>query len=112
MCGVRRESTYGARGAAQNWGGYYRDVHREMRFTQGMASSRVFFRKSWKVRFVIHGDDVAALGSDEAVDWYRKGIQARASTKVKGRARTQEGWREGDEGAQQGRDLDGRRHVV
>eukprot|EP00969_Alexandrium_andersonii_P129552 5726123-Alexandrium_andersonii.AAC.1 len=56
-----------------------------MGFTQGRASTRVFFRKAWKVWVVVHGDDFAALGSDEALGWYRKGTQARVSTKVKGR---------------------------
>eukprot|EP00969_Alexandrium_andersonii_P133793 5917110-Alexandrium_andersonii.AAC.1 len=48
MCGVLRKSMYGARDAAQNWEECYRDVHREMGFTQGRASTCVFFHKAWR----------------------------------------------------------------
>eukprot|EP00969_Alexandrium_andersonii_P335002 14805068-Alexandrium_andersonii.AAC.1 len=76
---------YGTRDAAQNWEECYRGVRRDMGFTQGRAPTCVFFHKAWKVWVVIHGDDFTALGSDEALDWYRKGIQARVSPKVQGR---------------------------
>ena len=34
---------------------------------------------------VIHGDGFTALGRDRDLDWYRRGIQERFKTKVKGR---------------------------
>eukprot|EP00969_Alexandrium_andersonii_P197372 8719721-Alexandrium_andersonii.AAC.1 len=52
---------------------------------RGRASTCVFFHNAWKVWVVIHGDDFAALGTDEALGWYMNGIQARVPTKVKGR---------------------------
>eukprot|EP00969_Alexandrium_andersonii_P184420 8147606-Alexandrium_andersonii.AAC.1 len=76
---------YGTRDAAQNREECYRAVHKDMGFAQGRASTCVFFHKAWKVWVVIHGDGFTALGTAEALGWYRKGIQARMSTKVKGR---------------------------
>ena len=34
---------------------------------------------------VIHGDAFTALGHEESLNWYRKGIEGQMSTKVKGR---------------------------
>eukprot|EP00969_Alexandrium_andersonii_P201485 8902962-Alexandrium_andersonii.AAC.1 len=56
-----------------------------MGFLQGRISTCVFFHKGWRLWVMIHGDAFTALGTDEALDWYRKGIQARMPTKVKGR---------------------------
>eukprot|EP00969_Alexandrium_andersonii_P317099 14008961-Alexandrium_andersonii.AAC.1 len=72
---------YGTRGAAQNGETCYRSAHLDMGFQAGKASTCVFYRPTRNVRVVIHGDDFTALGRDADLDWYRRGIQDRHTTK-------------------------------
>ena len=75
MCGKLLKSIYGTRDAAQNWEEKYKEVHLEMGFKQGMASSCVFYHEKRKLRTVIHGDDFTTLGYDADLDWYREQVK-------------------------------------
>ena len=85
MCGKLEKSMYGTRDATQNWEACYTQAHKDMGFTVGKASTCVFWHPEKNVRVVVHGDDFTALGWSTDLDWYRKGIQDRMETQVKGR---------------------------
>ena len=85
MVGKLIKSMYGTRDAAQNWEEHYSNVHLEIGFQQGLSSTCVFRHRERNVTVVIHGDDFTALGKEKDLDWYRKLIKDRLSTKVKGR---------------------------
>ena len=84
-CGKLNKSMYGTRDAAQNWEEHYSNAHLEIGFKQGLASTCVFRHEEKNITVVIHGDDFTALGKEKDLDWYRKMIMERMSTKVKGR---------------------------
>ena len=54
-------------------------------FEQGLSSPYSFFHKAWGVSVVVHGDDFTALGTDEALDKYEKGLATHFELKIKGR---------------------------
>ena len=76
---------YGTRDAGEIWEACYTDALIAMGFTQGLASSCCFDHAKWGVSVVVHGDDFTALGTDEGLDHYEKGMQAAFEVKPKGR---------------------------
>ena len=71
-CGRLNKSMYGTRDAAQNWEEHYSNVHLEIGFTQGLASTCVFKHEERNTTVVNHGDDCTAPGKEKDLDWYRK----------------------------------------
>lgn len=76
---------YGTRDAGMLWEETYRLALEQCRFVTGAANPCMFHHPKWNIQVVVHGDDFTALGTDEAIDWYTKQLEAVFETKVRGR---------------------------
>ena len=47
----------------------------------------MFHHPKWNIQVVVHGDDFTALGTDEAIDWYTKQLEAVFEIHIRGRLR-------------------------
>ena len=63
----------------------YRVVLEQAGFVTGQANPCLFSHPTRHVEVVVHGDDFTALGTDEALDWYTKVLEAAFEIKVRGR---------------------------
>ena len=55
-------------------------------FVTGAANPCLFFHPEKNIEVVVvHGDDVTALGTDEAIDWHTEQLKASFEIKVRGR---------------------------
>ena len=76
---------YGTRDAGASWESCYVDCLVGMGLVQGLGYPCCFEHPQWKVSVVVHGDDFSALGTDEALDKYKKGLQKSVECKMRGR---------------------------
>ena len=76
---------YGTRDAGMIWEETYRVVLEQAGFVTGQANPCLFSHPTRHVEVVVHGDDFTALGTDEALDWYTKVLEAAFQIKVRGR---------------------------
>ena len=56
-----------------------------MGFIQGRASPCCFWHPVWKIRVVVHGDDLTALGTPSMLDLYEAALQKSFEVKIRGR---------------------------
>ena len=66
MCGKLNVSLYGTRDAARNWEEKYVEVLSELGFVVGKSSPCLFWNEKRDLRSVIHGDDIATVGDEQA----------------------------------------------
>ena len=85
MCGKLNKSMYGTRDAAYNWEVEYVRFMNSVGFVHGKTSPCIFYHSGKDIRCVIYGDDFTLLGSEVALDWFRKSIKATYEVSVKGR---------------------------
>ena len=83
-CGKLRKSLYGTRDAAQNWMEAYIKAMEDMGLTRGIASPCAFWHARREIRTVVHGD-LATLGYDEQLDWFKGEMERRFECKHRGR---------------------------
>jgi hypothetical protein len=76
---------YGTRDAGQIWEDCYVGALVDLGFVQGRASPCSFYHSKWQISVVVHGDDFTALGTDENLDLYEKGLARHFEFKIKGR---------------------------
>ena len=76
---------YGTRDAGAIWEQCFADCLVQLGFQQGAASPCCFHHPAWEVSVVVHGDDFTALGTDESLDKYEKGLEASFECKLRGR---------------------------
>ena len=79
---------YGTRDAGEIWEQCCVDCIIGLGFQQGVASPCCFEHKEWGVAVVVHGDDLTALGTDEALDLYEAGLKKVFECKIRGRLDT------------------------
>ena len=82
MLGKLTRCLYGTRDAGAIWEECYTSCLIDMGFVQGKASPCSFWHSGWKVSVVVHGDDFTALGTDESLEKYEKGLAAVLSRTV------------------------------
>ena len=76
---------YGTRDAGALWEATYTKVLVDMGFTQGVASPCCYYHREWGVSLVVHGDDFTALGTEEALSKYERGMCAAFDVELRGR---------------------------
>jgi len=75
MCGKLAKSMYGTHDAAYNWEEEYTKFMIKNGFIQGKSNPCLFYHPGKDIRAVIYGDDFTMLGSDDALDWFRKAVE-------------------------------------
>ena len=75
---------YGTRDAPSRWEALYTQTLEAMGFTRGKASACCFYHSGWGLRCVVHGDDFAFTGTDEALAWVQKKMEEAFLCKVGG----------------------------
>ena len=76
---------YGTRDAGAPWESTFTKVLLELGFKQGVASPCCFRHDLWKVQLAVHGDDFTAVGTDQALDLYEKGMCKAFECELRGR---------------------------
>ena len=76
---------YGTRDAGMLWEETCRLALEKCGFITGAANACIFCHPGKNIEIVVHGDDLTALGTDEALDWYTDQLKAVFEIKVRGR---------------------------
>ena len=84
-CGRLQVSMYGTRDAAASWEAEYTQGLIEDGFSPSIATPCSFYNEEQDIRCVVHGDDFTFLGTDGALTWIQKSMQACYEVKVRGR---------------------------
>ena len=85
MLGKLHWCLYGTRDAGHIWEIVYGEALVNMGFTQGVASPCCFHHAKWNVSLVVHGDDFTALGTEDGVTSFEKGMADAFEVKLRGR---------------------------
>ena len=84
-CAKLVRQLYGTRDAPARWEALYTQTLLDMGFERGRASACCFWRRSRKVRCVVHGDDFTFSGYDADLDWVQEAMSKAFLCKVCGR---------------------------
>ena len=76
---------YGCRDAGHIWEECYRAALLSMGFVAGKGSPCCFYHATRNISVVVHGDDFTALGTDDDLDVYEKGLAKHFELKIRGR---------------------------
>ena len=75
----------GCRDAGHIWEECYRHALISIGFEPGVASACCFYHRERDISVVVHGDDFTALGNDDDLDFYEKGLAGHFELKFRGR---------------------------
>ena len=66
---------YGTRDAGAVLEEHYASALKGLGFERGRAGPACFYRRTWKVAVVVHGDDFVARGTDDSLSLYEAGLR-------------------------------------
>ena len=94
FCGGLNVSMYGTRDAALNWATEYGQTLVAAGYVQGKSCPCLFWHRQKGVAIMVHGDDFATVGEEEALADARKTVEDKykiKSTGLRRRCKGQEG---------------------
>ena len=75
-------SLYGTRDAAKNWQEEVARMMRQWGFVQGVYTPGLYYRPTWDIATLVHGDDFVSVGSVDRMLNFKEALERRFKTKT------------------------------